>query len=246
MNGTTLKELKVVVERAVRPVGATTPRKRKMREELLAHLVSIFEEETRHGDERTALEQAKERFGDPKELSRQLRDTVPWWDGVCSVIEKGNLQPGESLLHLAIKQLVAVLLTFGVILPVLLPLMIAGRLNEVGLMLRVLVVSGLIGYGLGFLASFMPLRMGRALYGAASERSLRVVVLSALLSLLIFPMVAFATYWMLTWDLASSLANLHLAWYSAPAAPIVLLMTARKMTEEMRYQEEWARLEIGE
>ena len=75
MNDQVLNELKIVVERAVRPVQATFARKRKMREELLAHLVSIFEEEAgRQGDERAALERAEERFGDLRELSKQLQE----------------------------------------------------------------------------------------------------------------------------------------------------------------------------
>ena len=45
MNDEILKELKIVVEQAVRPVRATMARKRQMREELLAHLTAIFEEE---------------------------------------------------------------------------------------------------------------------------------------------------------------------------------------------------------
>jgi hypothetical protein len=70
MNETSLKELKIVVERAVRPVRATTKRKRKMREELLAHLVSIFQEEVDSlGDEQVALQRVRERFGDPEELT---------------------------------------------------------------------------------------------------------------------------------------------------------------------------------
>ena len=44
MNESTLTRLKIVVERAVRPVRASTARKRKMREELLAHVVGVFEE----------------------------------------------------------------------------------------------------------------------------------------------------------------------------------------------------------
>ena len=47
MNDVILRELKIVVERAVRPVRATIARKRRMREELLAHLMAIFEEESR-------------------------------------------------------------------------------------------------------------------------------------------------------------------------------------------------------
>ena len=45
MNESTLTQLKIIVERAVRPVRASTSRKRKMREELLAHVSGVFEEE---------------------------------------------------------------------------------------------------------------------------------------------------------------------------------------------------------
>ena len=77
MNDVSLKELKIVVERAVRPVRATMARKRRMREELLAHLTAIFEEESaKLADERAALDQAKQRFGDPRELTGQLQETV--------------------------------------------------------------------------------------------------------------------------------------------------------------------------
>jgi len=37
--------LKTIVERAVRPVRASASRKRRMREELLTHVVGVFEEE---------------------------------------------------------------------------------------------------------------------------------------------------------------------------------------------------------
>ena len=42
MNDANLTELKVVVERTVQPIRATMARKRRMREELLAHLVAIL------------------------------------------------------------------------------------------------------------------------------------------------------------------------------------------------------------
>ena len=57
MNDSTLTELKVVVERAVRPLQASLAQKRRMREELLGHLLSTFEEEAaKVGDEQAALE----------------------------------------------------------------------------------------------------------------------------------------------------------------------------------------------
>src|SRR5262245_19138182 len=73
-----MKELMVHVERAVRAVHASPARKRRMRQELLAHLTGLVEEEkARGGDERQALARALERFGDPAELSRDLQAAVP-------------------------------------------------------------------------------------------------------------------------------------------------------------------------
>ena len=104
MNDVLLAEMKVVVERAVRPLRATMARKRRMREELLAHLVATFEEEVKHrGDEQAALEQAKRRFGDPRELTTQLQQAVPRWNRCRSILENMGCRPSESAWHLAAK-----------------------------------------------------------------------------------------------------------------------------------------------
>ena len=61
-----MNEFMVLVERAVRPVLAGPARKLRMREELLAHLTGIYEEElARAGDEAAARAEAVRRFGDP-------------------------------------------------------------------------------------------------------------------------------------------------------------------------------------
>ncbi|NQT11696.1 MAG: hypothetical protein HQ582_03035 [Planctomycetes bacterium] len=114
MNDATLTELKVVVERAVRPVRATMARKHRMREELLAHLVAIFDEEEKHsGDEQAALEQAKRRFGDPRELTGQLQQGVSRWDRCRSILENMGYHPSESAWHLATKHFVVLLLIYS-------------------------------------------------------------------------------------------------------------------------------------
>jgi hypothetical protein len=118
MNDVTLKELKIVVEHAVRPIRATRARKRRMREELLAHLMAIFDEEAgRRGDEQAALAQAKQRFGDPAELTTQLQQTVPRWDRCRSILETMGCQPGESAWHLAAKHFPMMLLIYVLWLP---------------------------------------------------------------------------------------------------------------------------------
>jgi hypothetical protein len=114
MNAEILNELKIVVERAVRPVRATLARKRKMREELLAHLRSVFEEEVgRLGNEQAAIERTKERFGEPEELTTQLQQTVPWWDRCGAFLENMGYQPTESAWHLAAKHSLVLLLVYS-------------------------------------------------------------------------------------------------------------------------------------
>ena len=60
-----MNEFMVLVERAVRPVQAGPKKLTRMREELLAHLMAIYEEElARLGDESAARAEAIWRFGD--------------------------------------------------------------------------------------------------------------------------------------------------------------------------------------
>lgn len=100
-----MKELMVTVERAVRPVHASAARKRRMRQELLAHLTGIVEEErARGGDEQLALAQALRRFGNPAELTRDLQNSVPLlerWEGQFLVLFLRR--PGESGLQHAVR-----------------------------------------------------------------------------------------------------------------------------------------------
>ena len=93
-----MKELMIAVERAVRPVHAGPVRKRRMRQELLAHLTGTFEEEqARGGDEPAALARALQRFGDPADLARDLQASVPrserWEDWVAGLFRQ---RPGEA------------------------------------------------------------------------------------------------------------------------------------------------------
>jgi hypothetical protein len=93
-----MKELMVHVERAVRAVHASPARKRRMRQELLAHLTGLVEEEkARGGDEQEALARALRRFGDPAGLSRDLQASVPRLERWEAGLANGFLRrPGES------------------------------------------------------------------------------------------------------------------------------------------------------
>src|SRR5262245_35540347 len=89
VNDTTLTSLKIVVERAVRPVRAGARRKDRMREELLAHLTGIYDQEhARLGDERAALDKAIRRFGEPADLTRGLQESLTREDRLTFFVER--------------------------------------------------------------------------------------------------------------------------------------------------------------
>ena len=77
------------VERIVRPLRATVARKRKMREELLAHFTAVYEEEKeRLNDPLAATEAAEKRFGEPAVLSRELENVLPATERIGYYIER--------------------------------------------------------------------------------------------------------------------------------------------------------------
>jgi ATP-dependent Clp protease ATP-binding subunit ClpC len=248
MNDVISQELKRVVEQAVRPVRATMARKRRMREELLAHLTAIFEEEAETlGNDQAALDQAKRRFGDPRELTGQLQEAVSRWDRVGSVFEKYSFQSGQPILHLAAASVlwmclmaVAMLLA-GVSISVL-----RGRPNDLGMFVHVSLVASVAVATFTFLFLFLSERIGRVLYGQEGNRSLSKAVLYCLASLAVLPAFAFLSYLAGSFDLAASLAHLRFACYFAPVTPLIFLLMGRLMIEEMRYGQYWASLEIEE
>src|SRR5579872_93282 len=94
MNESTLTQLKMIVERAVRPVRASTSRKWRMREELLAHVVGVFEEEAaKPGDHQDALERTARRFGNPAEVTGQLQESIPGSDVIARFCEGRPEEP---------------------------------------------------------------------------------------------------------------------------------------------------------
>jgi hypothetical protein len=224
MNEETLTQLKVAVERAVRPVRATFARKRKMREELLAHLVSIFEEETeRVGDEQAALAGAKRRFGDPRELTTQLQQAVPRWDRCRSILENMGYQSSESAWHLAAKHLLVMLLIYSAYLP--LWMLACGNLRNLG--------------------PVEAQRIGAlALIGAVPLIALVNVILSIVLAPLLYkigPVLASKRWGRIL--LAVLCGLLVVLCGLAPAitgAAVLFILMARQAVKQWRYQADWA------
>ncbi|MDB5307834.1 MAG: Clp amino terminal protein [Gemmataceae bacterium] len=93
-----MTEFMVLVERAVRPVRSGPRRKMRMREELLAHLTGIYEQElARLGDEPAARAEAARRFGDPAGLTADLQAAVTVRDRIDHRLDRWfGWHPPES------------------------------------------------------------------------------------------------------------------------------------------------------
>jgi hypothetical protein len=78
MNDDILNDLTAHVIQTIGALPASRARRRQMQEELLAHLVGIYDEEVeRLQDERAVADRAKQRFGRPDDLSGELQGAVP-------------------------------------------------------------------------------------------------------------------------------------------------------------------------
>lgn len=76
-----MKALRIHVERIVRPIRGGVLRKNKMREELLAHLMTAYAEEAKSASsEDEAVARAARRLGEPDALRKDLQGTVPLWE----------------------------------------------------------------------------------------------------------------------------------------------------------------------
>jgi hypothetical protein len=84
-----MNEFMVHVERIVRPIVARDGRKDRMREELLAHLETHFEQNReRSADEGAARAQAIASLGDPARLRNELQDSVSKMERFKARIER--------------------------------------------------------------------------------------------------------------------------------------------------------------
>jgi hypothetical protein len=233
MNESTLTQLKIIVERAVRPVRASSARKRKMREELLAHVVGVFEEETtRLGDERAALEQTALRFGNPAEVTSQLQDSVPARD-----------RSGESSLRLA-AGFAAVfaalsLVPFGIV------FLIHGRVpGGAGVPAPPLLWPPLLTAFLAFCGTLLIQGMRQALFGPAGRSWLRAGLVAAA-AWIVIPVTTFAFSLAVTVDIQRILWEFVVPLLpSNVLAPVALVALVYAFASECRHDREWASLQI--
>jgi hypothetical protein len=104
MNQNCQHQLKLHVERIVRPIIARESDKLTMRQELYAHLVAAVEQEMTHdSSEGAAVQRATERLGIFDTVREELQSAVSWQSRVDSFFERFSRRPNGSfpLMHAA-------------------------------------------------------------------------------------------------------------------------------------------------
>lgn len=246
MKESTLTQLKIIVERAVRPVRASIARKRKMREELLAHVSAVFEEEARIGDERAALERTAQRFGDVVDLTRQLQAAVPRGDSIERVCEDAVFSD-QSPLRRASRFAGLVGGTSLALLPVLsASLVIAGQARWDEWLTLARLPSLLAPFGLAmliFCATLIGHGMRQALFGPRGRSWWRILTCGVAAWLLV---PGFALVWCvaLSGVFVASLVEVGPLFLTGLLAPVALLIIVGVTFGEIRHQQEWASLPI--
>jgi hypothetical protein len=243
MNETTQLQLKILVERAVRPVRAGTSRMRQMREELLAHVNDVFEEElSRLGDEQAALERVRQRFGDLTQLTGQLQASVPasdlfdrLWDWVWGL-------PGESALRRAVRH--ALLIQAAALTTILFVFwLLRGRVSELPVLLLQHFGPVTVAYSfVWFVCTLVGEWIRQALAGPTGKSRPRVVAVAIaswvlFLSLIVgLPLVLEAS-----WSYVEAVVFWAILIVWAPLLPWSL---AEISAARIRSHEEWASLQI--
>jgi hypothetical protein len=245
MNESTLTQLKILVERAVRPVEASAARKRKMREELLAHVVGVFEEETKVGDEQAALARTQARFGQAAELTVHLKASVPPSDRAERLAENFFGGSGQSPLRLAARFAAA----GGVLTSVMLGIMILiyvvrGQGSEWVTIARVpsLLAPPWSAF-IAFSGTLLIHGMWQALFGPAGRSWLRAGLV-AVAAWLLVPFSSFALCLVLMADIQKSLWEVVPLLPYGVVAPVALVAVMYLVRSEFRDDREWARLDI--
>ena len=237
MSESILSPLKILVERAVRPVRASTSCQRKMREELLAHVTAVFQQEVaRLANEQAALERTAQRFGNPAELTGQLQESVPALDSMERLADWATFQPGESALRRAVRYTIIIevaallFLSFELLL---LRTLVNWPMDALWHTGPVLLISGYLGFTICIFESSLRLALYERKSGSWIQFALLLVgstIVSMILGLLAYGVSPTKAIWLFFFTVGFPVG---LAW-----------RLAHRFAARKRYHEEWASLQI--
>lgn len=249
MNESTRKQLQIAVEKAVRPARVGWEHQVRIREELMAHVTGIFEEEWgRLGDEAAAAQQAVRRFGDPAKLTDELNASRSFERRFAYLLERWfGWRAPESAARYTFRLSVRIFLTIFallVVVPITLSL-IMGEPNNRAMAIDGRWVIPCLACAAVFPLGFLYFKIRDAMFGFGSPRSWpRVASYGALFALMVFACGwASATLgawsWQEGWDLIVPY------WLIASlVAPILTIAVAQiRGPAEIRHTE-WSLLQL--
>jgi hypothetical protein len=254
MNGaisdSVLLELRKQVERAVRPVRAGKKWKLTMREELLAHLSAIYQEEhQRAADEQAAVAAALERFGQPSELTSELNRSLGFEERLSRRLDFwAGTRKDESLWHLALRCGLFPALTILFMVTVVGVASLFGTRDDdptkYSFLFKLFVGTALLlwTFMLGIHTTL------RALRGAPSRPRWAAGIGVSLAWTVVIVALSDGLWWTLTWSVESTLDRLPVSLCCGFATlPVIFLMVAwlgLKDDEQLRAHWEWQSLEL--
>lgn len=251
MNEATQIELKKIVERAVRPVRASYDRKRRMREDLLAHVTAVFEDETRSSDdEAAALRRTTDRFGDARRLAEELQASVPRWAFWPVLIDEMVMRQraGESTFRRALR-LSATFFVFnaacaGLVLGVALPILLFRDMPDRWTLGAILLLKMNLGFTSAVFAFSCILPKMRSAIDEPSPQNVRSSWIAAAIGALVVPAIALALYGSFGLQPGDVLRLWLRAIPIGLLTPLGLYFLAWAMARESAFRQEWEGLEI--
>jgi ATP-dependent Clp protease ATP-binding subunit ClpC len=213
-------------------------RKRKMREELLAHVSAVFEEEAaRLDNEQAALERTAQRFGNPAELTGQLQVSVPTSDFLQRFFEGMTLRTDESTPRRAVRSAVVTFFVFAVFL---LPPSFLLQRWVIGWPLMMACAITMLYFTL----ASERIRQSLDLNGAKGRLWRRAAAIAAASTFLI-PGVIFGVLLYYLGDVRSSLINSLAMLPASVLTGVFFAVPVYCFTAEFRSHREWMSLQIN-
>jgi hypothetical protein len=247
-----LTVLKRMVGPAVHSLHAARKTKRRIREELLAHLVAIYHEErSRSESVHAALTLARQRFGDPAAIAAEIQPTISRWSRIDAWLEQLSWQPGDSMPVFLLRAFLSAFSVWFATLLMLSPVLLIGS-NRPLAGFAVVVISATAIFASACAAGIVLLsdRIGRGLFarrfGVASRPCGKIqTVICLLLSGALFPALAYLLAWKTS--LGSELAFRHTlqALWLVPVAPLLLTVVGYKMVREEQEERAWTASEAS-
>jgi Clp amino terminal domain, pathogenicity island component len=238
-----------IVERAVRPVRAGVPCKRRMREELVAHLAAIYEQELlRFDDPSAAMEEAARRFGDPAGLARELEAALPYHERLSHLVERWFAwRAPETTIRFSLRLARQLFYILAVVLGLVGGgiTLLYGWIADVQAVWRVFAAILLIAPASQFVVGVLYYRMRDAMWGVFGRRKslFHALLFDALIALVMMGSFA-ALVGVATWDWVKMNNSLPIFGTAGVAAAIIWLFLARLTGRSEIRDTIWAFLDI--